>query len=357
MAEDAAAGRLPGMDLPARLDTVYPWQEDVWRGWQARCQRGEVPHALLLRGDAGIGKTHLALSMAAHLLCSESPSPCGTCAACRFMQAGTHADFRFLGPEDDSKWIRIEQVRELIDALNLTSQRGRYKVAVLAPAERLNTAAANALLKTLEEPASDTVLILVSARPAFLPATIRSRCQQLPLAPPPREMALEWLAAQAASAGLADGEREQLLDLAAGAPLAALQLAEEGELAAHQAAFEAFAGLTRGEGVSPVAVAAQWAEAGLDRALRRLHTWSHDLVVLRQLGPAAGEGRVAGMVRSRGLAGVLQGLAKPLDLKALHVWQARIRDAGRLVDTPVTAATVLEDLLLEWVKVSAPHRR
>lgn len=342
------------LDLPADLTAVYPWQEDIWQQWQARCNTDAVPHAVLLSGDAGIGKAHLALSMAAHLLCSDREhAPCGQCPECRFLQAGTHADFHYLQPGGDSKWIRIDQIREVIDALNLTAQRGRYKVAILAPADSLNTAAANALLKTLEEPSADTVLFLVSARPARLPATIRSRCQQLALATPQRAAALAWLATQAESATLDAREREQLLDLAAGAPLRALALAREGGLAARVAAFEAFAGLARGKGISPVSVAAEWGKEGLDTALFWLYGWVHDLILLRQLG-----GDIAApALRNRDLAGALQGLANPLDLKALHDWLGRIRGARRFVSSSVNAGTVVEDLLLDWVKVSAPHRR
>ncbi|WP_206998420.1 DNA polymerase III subunit delta' [Trinickia mobilis] len=225
---------------------IYPWQTDDWNRLQQL--RAQWPHALLLYGQAGIGKLRFAQHLAQGLLC-ESPAangePCGTCAACNWFVQGNHPDYRILLPEalaaeagpaaaadddkadaDDgkktktpSKEIKIEQVRALLDFVGVGSHRGGARVVVAYPAEALNVAASNALLKTLEEPPAGVVFLMVSARVDRLLPTIVSRCRQWPMSTPAPETAAQWLAAQ----GVEDAAA--LLAEAGGAPLAALALA------------------------------------------------------------------------------------------------------------------------------------
>ena len=184
---------------------LLPWQHDAARA--ALRRRARWPHALLLSGREGIGKRTFALELARSLLCEDGAGDgfaCGVCASCRYVQAGQHPDLRIVEPvelDDDnvatpSLWITIAHVRALIDWAQLTSHRHVAKVAVIAPAERMNVAAANALLKTLEEPPSSTYLILVAHQPGRLPATVRSRCQWLAAPVPDEAVAREWLVGQ-----------------------------------------------------------------------------------------------------------------------------------------------------------------
>ncbi|WP_322051250.1 DNA polymerase III subunit delta' [Paraburkholderia bannensis] len=231
---------------------IYPWQTGDWERLQQL--RSHWPHALLLHGQGGIGKLQFAQHLAKGLLC-ESPQadgqPCGACPACTWFAQGNHPDYRVVVPEalaslvgpsgddkDDakadkadgdegkktrtpSKEIRIEQVRALLDFTSVGSHRGGLRVVVLYPAEALNVAAANALLKTLEEPPSSVVFLLVSARIDRLLPTIISRCRQWPMGTPSPQQAQAWLAQQ----GVADPAG--LLAEAGGAPLAALALASD----------------------------------------------------------------------------------------------------------------------------------
>jgi DNA polymerase-3 subunit delta' len=220
-----------GVSLPATAPAApLPWQTAAIAEFLAR--RGRWPHALLVTGPAGIGKRILAHWLARALLC-ESPAagamPCGACASCRYAAAGQHPDLRVVEPvdldADEAKpveWIVVDRIRALTRWAGLTSHRGGAKVALIVPAERMNVAAANAFLKTLEEPPADTFFMLVSHQPGRLPATIASRCQRLAAPRPTRAQGRDWLAAQRL------GDPDSLLAQAHGAPLAAQALAERG---------------------------------------------------------------------------------------------------------------------------------
>lgn len=217
---------------PARLPwlPLLPWQLDAAR--TALAQRASWPHALLVHGPRGIGKHALALNFAQALLC-EAPRAdglaCGDCAGCRYASAGQHPDFMrlellLIDPDEGTlatvETIGIDRVRALTEFVQLTSHRRQAKVAVIAPAERMHAAAANALLKTLEEPPPGTFLILVSDQPGRVPATILSRCRKLAAPLPTPAAARAWLAAQGVAAP------DLALAQAAGAPIDALARAD-----------------------------------------------------------------------------------------------------------------------------------
>ena len=224
------------------MTALYPWLEPYCASLASALEQGRIPHALLLSGQPGMGKRAFAGYIAALLLC-ESPTddnaPCGRCPGCVQYQAGTHADYFHVHPEVDektgkeSKAIKVDQIRELAEQLGLSSHRGGYKVALLNPAEAMNINASNSLLKTLEEPSDNTVLVLVCTHPAHLPPTIRSRCQQIRIAAPDRDAALQWLAGQ-----LPGQDPAIYLQLANGAPLAALVQARDGSVEARRECLE-----------------------------------------------------------------------------------------------------------------------
>jgi len=216
----------------------FTWHQNVWQ--MLRGSAARLPHALLIHGVAGIGKLALAERFAQFLLC-EARAPagdaCGSCEACRWFVAGNHPDLRRVEPEASAKQppaeagdepgsgtraskpsaeIKVDQVRELADFLNIGSHRGRLRVALVHPAEDMNVHAANALLKSLEEPPSGAIFILVAHRPARLLPTIRSRCVALAVPVPERDQALAWLEGQ----GIKDAVR--WLAFAGGAPLKAV---------------------------------------------------------------------------------------------------------------------------------------
>ena len=224
-------------------DSLYPWQRDSWL--QLQQLRARLPHAILLYGAEGIGKTHFAEAFAQSLLC-EAPLPdghaCGVCDACGWFLQQNHPDFRRVRPEaledepgetadgeekksakaakTPSKEIKIDQIRALADFMNVSTHRSGMRVVVLYPAEALNNAAANALLKTLEEPPPNTIFLLSCNRLDRLLPTILSRCRKFALALPSKEDAVAWLKQQQLP------DAEVWLAEQGGAPLAALNAAQ-----------------------------------------------------------------------------------------------------------------------------------
>ncbi len=201
-----------------------PWLAAARRQIAAALAAGRLPHALLLQGQAGLGKAALADYLARLALCDRpGEAPCGACPSCHLHSAGNHPDLRRVGLVEDKKQIAVDDVRELTEALTLRSFRGGRKVAIIDPADAMNMSGANALLKTLEEPSAGALLILTVARPERLPATIASRCQRLSIRRPAPELALAWLKERDPAI-----EWAGLLALAAGAPVGALALAAGG---------------------------------------------------------------------------------------------------------------------------------
>ena len=200
----------------------YPWQQQAWQRIQQQIAQDKIPHAILLSGQQGIGKWHFAESLADYLLCltPKADLACGQCRSCQLRLAGTHPDKKWCIPDEPGKAIKIDQVRNLSSYIAKTSQQGGKKVVLLGPVEQLNINSANALLKSLEEPAGDTILILVTHVLSGVMATIRSRCQLLPLASPSTAVALEWLHK------LQVEDASTLLRLSGGAPLIAKNMVE-----------------------------------------------------------------------------------------------------------------------------------
>ena len=203
-----------------------PWLDAAREQLRGAHAANRMPHALLIVSIAGLGEQALARWIGALTLCQErDKSPCGLCATCQLLKVDSHPDLHVVGLEEKAQQIKIEQVRELSETLSLKSYRGGYKVGLVENAELLNTYSANAFLKTLEEPAGDTLLILVAKPSHRLPATIASRCTRVALRAPPSAQALAWLRERSGKP-----PSEAALRLAAGAPLLAEQL-EQANLA------------------------------------------------------------------------------------------------------------------------------
>lgn len=202
----------------------YPWQEAQWTSLIAQVEQQRIPHALILGGPKHTGKYQFALTLAQRMLC-ESPVggyACGSCKQCHLVTANNHPDLLKVLPEDEGKAIRIDSVRALGEFASKTSQQGGWKVAIIYPAESMNQNSSNALLKNLEEPGPNTLLLLVCHEPARLSATVKSRCRMVKFPVPTITQSRPWLSQVAGQ----DQDIEQLLDFSEGRPLLALQLIE-----------------------------------------------------------------------------------------------------------------------------------
>ncbi len=204
---------------------AYPWQATLWQQLAGRARHA---HAYLLHGPQGIGKRAMAERLMALLLCQrpEALHACGQCKSCLLLAAGSHPDNYVLEPEEADKPIKVDQVRDLVGFVTQTAQLGGRKVVLIEPVEAMNVNAANALLKSLEEPSGDTVLLLVSHQPSRLLPTIKSRCQQIACPQPLEAQSLTWLASALPECD--EQERIELLSLAAGSPLMAISLQAQG---------------------------------------------------------------------------------------------------------------------------------
>jgi len=203
---------------------LCPWLAEPLSELESAAERGRLGHAWLITGATGLGKLNLALVFAGRLLRGETGrrapepfAPAGILAAMseRSATGDRHPDLHLLYPAEDRSTIAVEDVRTVTDALGLKAFGGGAKVVVVEPAEAMTTAAANALLKSLEEPRPGTYFLLVSHRPGRLLATIRSRCQTLVIRPPAPSALAEWLGEPAGAPGSAFGPRLAPLVVAA----------------------------------------------------------------------------------------------------------------------------------------------
>lgn len=246
---------------------LAPWLEATAAHLLQALDQDRLAHAFLLQGAAGLGKRQLAKHLLAVLLCESraaGAAACGECRSCTLLAAGTHPDSYEVGLAANDRGgtrteIVIDQIRDLCARLSQTSHRGGRRVAVIDPADALNRNAANALLKTLEEPPAGAVLLLVSDQPSRLLPTLRSRCRILEVKLPAAADATDWLQSKGTSreAALA------ALELAAGNPGEALVLAQNDPV--RKQVQEDLANL-RGGRPQAGEVARRW--SGEDRALR-----------------------------------------------------------------------------------------
>jgi DNA polymerase-3 subunit delta' len=318
---------------------VYPWHEALWRDTHARL--AQLPHALLVHGARGLGKSAFAERLGRRLLCA-TPTPddaCGHCKSCLLFRAGNHPDYLLVTPAPDSTVITVDQVRALNEFLTLKPHSANAKVVVLSPAEAMNVNAANSLLKRLEEPPSGSYLLLVGHERSRLLPTVRSRCAQLSINPPSRETALAWLASTPATAD----DVALALDLAGGAPLLAREYQEQGFVGLRRELLQNLENLAHGR--EPVTEsAAVWKKAGTALCVTWLQALVTDAIKLKV---AANGPLVNPDLRER-----LNRLIKDIRLKDLHIFLDTVSDLKNHLQTSLDELLLLEDTLLRWQQLT-----
>ena len=285
------------------VNKVFSWQKNIWKTLLG--QASQLPHAMLFLGPSGTGKGQFAEHLAARLLCEKaqgSEPACGHCEGCHMLATENHPDFRMVTLDDDSDesgdddakpkpaskskkktsapttQIKIDQIRALEDFVFVGSHRQGKRIVVVNPADAMNVAATNALLKILEEPPSSVYFILVSSNSKRLLPTVRSRCRQIVFGIPDVEVAKTWLKEE----GVA--KPDQLLGLAGGAPLKALAIHQEGSSALLD---DLLTPLHR-QPLEPIALAAHWEGLRkknpsflLEHLVDAVQKWLYDLTRVR----------------------------------------------------------------------------
>ncbi len=319
---------------------MFSWQTSNWQNLTASQQNKRLGHGLLFHGASGIGKKAFAIEFAHWLMCEQplADKACGECKPCKLIQADSNPDLLTLYPEEEGKSIKVDQVRELIQKISLTSHGQGYRVILISPADALNINASNSLLKTLEEPPANTVLILVSDKPSKLMATIRSRTQMVRFDLPTEEQSLTWLNQQNIE------KAELVLKLSSGAPLAAATMANDEGLQVRDKLFINWQELATGN-VDALESAAMWTKDGFkvlgNLPLNWVSSWLTDMVRYLQAG------QVENMA-NLDYAQALQNLAGQVDLKSIYSLLDRLNDTVRLTDTPANQLMLVEGLLLHW---------
>jgi DNA polymerase-3 subunit delta' len=322
------------------VSAPYPWLDSVWQ--RLLTTRARPAQALLLAGPRGVGKGALALAWAQALLC-EAPRPdgasCGSCPACHWFKTGAHPDFRLVsllektGKEGEIRMataIEVDQAREAVDFVQLSTYRAGFRVVLVNPADSLNLAAANALLKVLEEPPLNTVFVLVSDQPRRLLPTIRSRCTRVDIGLPPVEQAVQWLAEQ----GVDDAMN--LLALSGGTPLDAQRWADSGELDERRTVLES---LARPDRLDPVTLGERWKAVSPQAWHNLAYKWLGDLLAVRLQGSVQ---------FNRDFAEVLAKLGSKADLAKLMALARTQANEGRILAHPLNRALQLEAWLIQY---------
>ena len=325
----------------------YPWHDSAWTRLSDARKDGRLPHALLLTGPQGLGKAAFAKRLSNALVCGSSDADgnaCGTCGSCRLSSAGSHPDQHLLAPEEAGKMIKIDAVRALTAKSVLAAQDGGFRVFMISPAEAMNRAAANALLKTLEEPVARSVLVLVSSFPHRLPATIRSRCQIVKFTPPPADQVKQWLAETVSSTQVDD-----LLAISGGAPLRVLQAQAEDWLGEGCRLSDELMALKLRK-TNPLQIVEEWEKRPLSLVSEAMKRCISDLIRF-----VAGVGD--GEIYHRGIRRELQSLSQGIDLQALYRFNDELLNLECAASNNLNVQMMLEHIAVYWLQITRPGAR
>lgn len=307
--------------------TEIPWLDDVIGRWKRQQEQGRVPHAVMLLGSAGVGKRSAAAWLAQRALRVDNMPPRPVYPLAR----PVHPDLYWLTPPPEKQAIGVDQIRELVGELSLTSHDGGGKVAVIDPANAMTANAANSLLKTLEEPPGDALILLIADRRGWLPATIFSRCQRMAVALPDAATALAWLDRIRPAA-----DWPAALQEAGGAPLAAIgaldRLDETTVMARDLAA-------VAGRQLSPIDVAGRWAKHDPHFVLNWLGQ-----KVQQQIVRSSGAGAIAGNAPLR------ESVQQRMDSRNLFCYLDTINRLKGQAAGSFNLQLTLESLLIDWAE-------
>lgn len=324
---------------------LYPWQQSLWQFVLQQYQENRLPHALLFLGPVGLGKLEFAQHLAKMLLCEQSQlQACEQCRGCQLFNAGSHPDFYSVTTEAKSKSIKIDQIRELTFSLSQTAARRGWQVVILHPAEAMNRASANALLKTLEEPSGKILLILLVDQLGTLPATLLSRCQRLKFSVPEMAMACHWLQTQTP---LSSAEAQCLIQMSEGAPKRALQLVNSGYLQLRQQVIQSLSQLNQGQRLA-IDVASEFLKLDLEMVLRIILSLAMDVLRLSL-------GLTEGSLENTDYQAPLRLFANKINVSYLANWLPELIFARTRLQRAagINPQLLIEAILLQWQNLRA----
>ena len=324
--------------------TLYPWQESQWANIQWSLERNRLPHALLLTGSEGMGKKYFAQMLITSLLCQnrgEKLQACGECRSCQLYSSGNHPDFIQLAPEEPGKQIGIDRVRSLGPFVALKPQLNEHKCILVEAAHMMNSNAANAFLKTLEEPNEKTHLILVTDQPAKLLPTIRSRCQMIQFAPELNETSTQWVEQTLSSLNIVNFNAGKLIRMAAGAPLQAVKFAQDGTQGQIDALSSSLYELSKNR-VTASQAAEKWLKISNESDFFVLD-WYYLIVHSQLINRVSGKDNTSFSVLS-----AISEVINKMPLKSLFHLVDEIANAKKGWSTQANKQLLLEGLFLRW---------
>ncbi len=329
--------------------SVLPWQESQWSLIQSMISNDRLPHALLITGVKGTGIQEFATKLAASVLCeqtTETGENCQSCAACHLIKASTHPDLLLVSPEEEGKAIKVDQIRKLVGFSQLQNHYNQRKVIIISPAEAMNISSANSLLKTLEEPPGDTLIILVSHQPSSLPITVRSRCQKMKVSASSVHVR-EWLE------GKVEPELIETVLASGCGPLFSEGTEEAEQIPDRSSLLEDLEYLAYRQ-QDPVEVADKWSKKQADDTFFWLLKICQDMVKLKLDDKVFANSNNSLKLVNQDMIKKLTILAEKYDLKGIFQIHDKLFNYHKLVsaNTNLKAATMLEDFTIEWVRLS-----
>lgn len=321
-----------------------PWLLPIWQKLIERIRQNRFPHALMLKGVSGLGKRLLADALAKRLLCMESAEvACGHCKSCQLIEAGSHSDLFVCVPEEDSKVIKVDQVRQLNDFVSQSCRISGVKVVIVDPAAALNQNSANALLKNLEEPTGRAIYLVLDHQAGNVLPTIRSRCQVVDIRPPAESVLFDWVNLHVNSTEGIAVTRESVTDiahLASGAPLALLTLLQDKAHETQNEFIVTLAGVLKNK-ISPVDGAKAWLSLPVAKGLIWQISWL-DAIVRYQLT------NDLGAIKPSSAGDMFKFLAESVPAEALFALRKTVLETMAGLTSNLNESLLVENLLVQW---------
>lgn len=329
--------------------TNYPWHQKSWNHIVQARKNNHLPHAILLSGETGIGKQILANKMVKSLLCMnpQNYEACNNCQACKTYDSGANPDYINIELLEEKQQISVDQIRNLSEFLNYSRSFNTYRVALINPVERMNQNAANSLLKSLEEPASNSIIILIATQLSKILPTIKSRCQLLSLPTPTREQSLSWLVESSPQLE----NPELLLEMASGKPLLAIDIKQED--IDSRAEFEADVHSVVTANHAIIEIAKKWEKYNAETLLNWQLLWIQDIIKNTQCNQATIDNSGKNPVQN--YPKTLSKLSDTMTIEQMWLLYQQLLKQKQYIHTSVNPLMYIENMLLLWLQASHTH--